>query len=142
MRVACGRMTKRNKMPASIPAATLVGMRSIRRSNGAMADATKVSAAATMKAPTAAGISRLAPDAAISAAPGVDQAVIRGNLWCTLRIAAAAAIARQMQVIHDAVSAGVARSASAAANTMAIEPAQPTIAAVTAATTGANNMRI
>ena len=135
-----GAMTNRSSTPANMPAATVIGMRSISRRRGVATDDSKINKAVTIKAPTAVCISSPAPEAAISAAPGVDQAVMMGRRCRRLRIAVEPAMAQQMAVIHDAVSARVACTASAAASTMAIDPPQPTMAAVTAARRGAKDM--
>jgi len=61
------------------PAATDVGIRSIKRNRGASAEVSRIIKPTAIKTPTALGISRLVADAAINAAPGVDQAVISGS---------------------------------------------------------------
>ena len=139
-KASSGKITKRKRTPASMPAATLVGICSITRSSGVTSDANRMSTAATINAPTASGMSSPAAEAVINAAPGVDHAVMIGSRWRTLRIAVEVLIAKQTAVIHDAVSAGDACRLSAAASTMAMDPPQPTIAAVIAATRGARDI--
>ena len=71
-------------MPASIAPATGAGMRSISAPTGRNMAASRIRPAATRNAPTAPG--RVMPsEAAISAAPGVDQAVMIGMRCVTLR---------------------------------------------------------
>ena len=65
-------------MPASMAAAMLAGILSIRRPSGRMVAVSRISPAASTKAPTAAALFRHAEVEAISAAPGVDQAVMMG----------------------------------------------------------------
>jgi hypothetical protein len=63
--------------PASMAAAMEVGMRSIERPNGLMRAASTMRAPASRKEPTAAW-TEMPVEAAMSAAPGVDQAVMTG----------------------------------------------------------------
>ncbi|CAM5209591.1 hypothetical protein BTHI11S_05176 [Bosea thiooxidans] len=63
--------------PASIAAATGIGMRSISLPSGRKAAVSIISTAAIRKAPTAEAMSKPVT-AAIRAAPGVDQAQIIG----------------------------------------------------------------
>ena len=72
------------------------------------------------------------PEAAISAAPGVDQAVMAGILWRRLSKPPVAAMARQSAATQDEVWPESAPTARAAATTMAIVPPKPTSAATTA----------
>ena len=65
-------------MPASMAEAMLAGMRSISRPSGRMAAVSRISTAASTKAPTAAWMPGTPAVEAISAAPGVDQAVMMG----------------------------------------------------------------
>ena len=65
-------------MPASMAAAMLAGIFSINRPNGRTAAVSRISSAASTKAPTAARKLGTPEVEAISAAPGVDQAVMIG----------------------------------------------------------------
>ena len=65
-------------MPPSMAAAMLAGIRSISRPSGRMAAVSRISTAASTKAPTAARMPGTPEVEAISAAPGVDQAVMIG----------------------------------------------------------------
>src|SRR4051812_22215883 len=86
-----------------------------------------------MKAATASRIEKPL-EAAISAKPGVDQAVITGILVRQESQRLSTAIARQMAVTQLAVSICVAPTAFAAAMTIASVPPKPTIAATKADT--------
>ena len=90
-----------------------------------------IKTAAVMNAPTPASMPIAPALAAINAAPGVDQAVMMGNRWVRDKTAVVTAIEKHSAVIQDAVWPGVAPSAAAADNTMAIDPPQPTTAAIT-----------
>ena len=69
--------------------AIVVGMRSIKVPRGRNAAVIRISTAVSRNAPTASPMDT--PDeAAINAAPGVDQAVTIGMRWCTLKIAVVA----------------------------------------------------
>ena len=70
--------TSRSRMPASMAAAMLAGMRSINLPSGRIAAVSRISTAASTKAPTAARKLGTPAVEAISAAPGVDQAVMIG----------------------------------------------------------------
>jgi len=72
-------------MPASIAAASGFGTFSIRRPSGLKKAVTTTSPAAARKAPTASAIPISTEEAAIRAAPGVDQAVGIGMRWRRLR---------------------------------------------------------
>ena len=84
-----------------------------------------------MKAPTACGMVKPL-EAAISARPGVDQAVMTGILVRQDSHRHSTAMARQIAVTPLAVSTCVAPTALAAARTMANVPPKPTIAATKA----------
>ena len=71
-------MTRRSRMPASMAAAMLAGIRSISRPSGRTAAVSRISTAASTKAPTAAAKLGTPVVEAISAAPGVDQAAMMG----------------------------------------------------------------
>lgn len=77
-------MTKRISTPASMAAAIAVGMRSMSRPKGFTAAARTISAPTRRNAPTAASM-ETPLEAAIRAAPGVDQAVTIGIRYRTLR---------------------------------------------------------
>ena len=83
------------------------GAGSARRRAGTRPSST-TSAPASRKAPTAAGSPIAPPVAAISAAPGVDQAVMIGWRWRRLSQLLVAAMARQSAVTQDEVCAGSA----------------------------------
>ena len=73
------RRPKRASTPASSAEAIAIGMRFITRSNQPVAPTSVISAAQTMKAPTASAMAkRHAAPPASTAAPGVDQATITG----------------------------------------------------------------
>ena len=129
-----GATTKRSSTPASIAAATAVGRRRISVSRGRNAAVSRTRAPASRKAPTAAGSPIAPPVAAISAAPGVDQAVMIGWRWRRLSQLLVAAMARQSAVTQEEVCAGSAPTARAAATTIANVPPKPTMAATTAET--------
>src|SRR3954469_19611676 len=74
-------------------------------------------------------------EAAISAAPGVDQAVTIGSRWGTLRNPAVTAMLRHRAATQDEVWAGSAPTALAASMMMAIVLPNPIRAAITAETT-------
>jgi hypothetical protein len=65
-------------MPPSMAAATLAGIFSIRRPSGRTAAMSRIRRAASTKAPTAARSPGTPDVEAISAAPGVDHAVMIG----------------------------------------------------------------
>ena len=65
-------------MPASMAAAMLAGILSISLASGRTAAVSRISTAASTKAPTAARKPGTPDVEAISAAPGVDQAVMTG----------------------------------------------------------------
>ena len=65
-------------MPASMAAAMLPGIFPISRPSGFTAAVSRISSAASTKAPTAAAKLGTPEVEAISAAPGVDQAVMIG----------------------------------------------------------------
>jgi len=120
-------------MPASIPDATEAGILAISRVSGLNRPVAIKRMAVTMKAPTASPIEKPF-DAAISATPGVDQAVMTGILVRQDSHRLSIAIARQIAVTQLAVSTCVAPTALAAAMTMASVPPKPMIAATKADT--------
>src|SRR3954465_8297559 len=100
-------------------AAIAPGMLSINRPIRRNAAASTTSAPATRKAPTAAWMP-IPLEAAISAAPGVDQAVTIGIRWRTLRNPAVAAMLRHRAATHDEVWAASAPTALVASMMIAI----------------------
>src|SRR4051794_19720977 len=115
-------------------AAIAAGMLPINRPSGGKAAASTTSAPATRKAPTAAWMP-IPLDAAISAAPGVDQAVTIGIRWRTLRNPAVAAMLRHRAATHDEVWAASAPTALVASMMIAIVLPKPIRAAMTPETT-------
>jgi len=98
------------------------------RSTQPVAPTSVISAAHTMKAPTASAMLKppAAPAVASTAAPGVLQATITGFF----RISEGTALHRPMPMpsahIQEVICSGVAPNASAAWNTMATELVKPT----------------
>ena len=97
-----------------------------------MAAVSSISRLESTNAETAARMPMPGVEAAIRAAPGVDQAATIGMRWPRLRISDEAAVARHMAAIHDVVSAVLAPIDCAAASTSGTEPPKPTVAATTA----------
>jgi hypothetical protein len=110
------------------------GMRSITRSKARVQPASMISSPQTTKAPTASPRPKpLLP--AISAAPGVDQAVSTGWRVHSDRPIEVMPMPRPSAHIHEVVCAGVAPSAWAAAKTMTTELVKPTSTATKPAIT-------
>ena len=96
--------TKRRMTPASMAAATEDGMRSISAPTGRMKAVTRIRAPASRNAPTADSMESPLV-ASMSAAPGVDQAVMIGR-WRRLRKPLVAAMLRQSAATQEEVWAG------------------------------------
>ena len=112
------------------------GMRSITRSNSRVTPANTINTPQATKAPMASPIATpLVP--AISAAPGVDQAVSTGSRYRHERPIVVSPMPRPRAQIHDVACAGVAPRACAAANTITTELVKPTSTATKPATTAA-----
>ena len=110
------------------------GMRSITRSKVRVTPASTINTPQATKAPTASPIATpLVP--AISAAPGVDQAVSTGSRRHHDKPIDVTPMPRPSAQIHDVAWAGVAPSACAAANTITTELVKPTSTATKPATT-------
>ncbi|MET3520101.1 hypothetical protein ABID25_001929 [Mesorhizobium abyssinicae] len=114
-----------------MPEATEGGIRAMNWVSGLNRPVAIKSTAVTMKAPTA-SFTEKPLDAASSAKPGVDQAVMTGILVRQDSHRHSTAIARQIAVTPLAVSTCVAPTALAAAMTTASVPPKPTIAATKA----------
>ena len=125
---------KRNSTPASMAAAMATGRRCTSAPSGLTAAVTRMSAPASRKAPTAVSITSPC-EPAMSAAPGVDQAVMIGMRWRQPRKALLAAMDRQRPMTAEEVCAGVAPTACDAATMRARVPPKPTRAATTAEVT-------
>ena len=99
--------------PAKSAAAISCGILSITRSNQPVTPARKISAALTMKAPTASPMVNppMAPAVASTAAPGVDQATITGFLRIREGTSEHSPMPMPSAHIHEAISAGVAPKA-------------------------------
>ena len=128
-------MPKRASTPASSAAAIAIGMRFITRSNQPVAPATTISAAQTMKAPTACPMPKPAPAEASTAAPGVLQATMTGLRHQSEGSAEHSPMPMPSAQTHDAISSGPAPKARAAWNTMATELVKPTSTATKPAVT-------
>ena len=127
-------ITNRASTPASMAAAIAPGMLSINRPIGRKAAASTMRAPATRNAPTAAWMP-IPLDAAISAAPGVDQAVTIGIRWRALKNPAVAAMLRHRAATQDEVCAASAPTALAASRMIAIVLPKPIRAATIPETT-------
>jgi len=114
-----------------LPDATEAGIFAISRVSGLNRPVATKRMPVTMKAPTACGIVKPL-EAAISARPGVDQAVMTGILVRQESHRHSTTMARQIAVTPLAVSTCVAPTALAAAMTRASVPPKPTIAATKA----------
>ena len=120
-------------MPASMPDATEAGIFAISLVSGRNRPVAMRRIAAMMKAPTA--CSTVKPlDAPMSAAPGVDHALMTGILVRQDKYRLSTAMARQSAVTALAVWAWVAPTASEAAMISASVPPKPTMAATKAET--------
>ena len=119
---------KRASTPASSAAAIAAGMRSITRSNQPLKPHSAISAALTIKAPTASAMLKppATPAAASTAAPGVDQATITGLRSSSEGTAQHRPMPQPRAHIHELICAGVAPKAWAAWNTRATELVTPT----------------
>ena len=124
-------MAKVTTMPASMPEATEAGILEISWVSGLNRPVAINRMPVTMKAPTASAMVKPL-DAAISARPGVDQAVMTGIFVRQDSHRLSIAMARQSAVTQLAVSICVAPTALAAAMTMASVPPKPTMAATKA----------
>ena len=113
---------KGSNTPASIPAAIPSGISATARPSGFISPVSRIIAPASTKAPTPCAM--VSPSvAAISAAPGVDQASTTGTRLCQDSSAEPAALPSEIARTQEAVCAGVAPSAAAAASTSAmVEP--------------------
>ena len=112
-------MTKGRSTPASIAAATAAGIAPTARESAGTAPVSAMSPPARMKAPTASWMS-IPEVAAMSAAPGVDQASTTGTRVPQLRAAEPRPLATDTAATQDAVCAASAPTAAAAASTSAI----------------------
>ena len=117
-----------------MPEATPAGRRWISVPTGRSQAVRQTRAPASRKAPIACGRVTAPPVLAISAAPGVDQAVMIGWRWRMLSQMLVAAMARHSAVTQDAVWSASAPTARAAATTIASVPPKPTNAATSAET--------
>ena len=119
---------KRASTPASKALARANGMRSMMRSNQPVMPQSVMSAALTMKAPTASPMPNppFAPALASTAAPGVLQATITGWRSHNEGSSEPRPMPRPSAHIQEAVCAGDAPSACAAWKTMATELVKPT----------------
>ena len=118
---ACAGTRRQNgsSTPPSIAAAMPRGIIPISRPKGPISPVRKISAPASRNAPTAPAM-ECPVEAAISAAPGVDQASTTGMRWVYDKNADPTALAMQTAKTQDAVCAGVAPTAAAAASTRAM----------------------
>ena len=119
---------KRASTPASNAEAMPIGMRFITRSNQPVAPLIAISAALTIKAPTASFIVNppASPAVANTAAPGVLHATITGFLSHNEGSNEHKPIPKPNAHIHEVMISGVALNASAAWKTMATELVKPT----------------
>src|SRR6185437_3533652 len=122
--------------PASMALASAGGMAATTRPSGFHSPAAMINTPQTRNAPTAAGNPPSgAPDAASSAAPGVDHAMLIGSRRQKLTRMAQTPIATASAIRPDAASAWDAPTAINPCRTTAKEEAKPTNAASTPAKT-------
>ena len=115
-------MQNGSSTPASMPEAMPGGIALTARLNGGSAPVSAISAPQATNAPTASLI-EMPLEAAISAAPGVDQASTIGIRFQVLSKAEPMALPKQIAATHEAACTGLAPTACAAASTSAmVEP--------------------
>ena len=119
--------------PASIPDATCAGMRAASRPSAGISPSTTIIAAAATNTPVATGHPAAVALAAISAAPGVDQASTTGIFCHQLRKMLPIAMPAHSAVTIDPICPAVPPSACPACTTSTTVPPKPMSAAIAAA---------